>query len=88
MRVVHEVLKASFNVLKRNIHTTKKRVDLNHYSKPPNSTLGGFHMTQTIHDFVEWANPTRNFRNFIPKMFLSMVENFPIHLFKPLGSFS
>jgi hypothetical protein len=24
----------------------------NHYSQPPNSTLGGLHMTQTIHDFV------------------------------------
>jgi len=88
MKVVHELLKASFDVFKRNIHTIKKCVDLNHCSKPPNSILGGFHMTQTIRDFVEWANPTRNLKNFIPKMFLGMVENFPIHLFKPLGSFS
>jgi hypothetical protein len=69
---MHEVLKASFDVLKTNIHThhtTKKCVDLNHYSQPPNSTLGGFHMTQTIHDFVERANPTRKFKNFLPKMF-------------------
>jgi hypothetical protein len=28
--------------------------------QPPNSTLGGFHMTQTTHDFVDKANPTRN----------------------------
>jgi hypothetical protein len=84
---MHEVLKASFDVLKRNIHTTKKCVDLNHYSERPNSTLSSFHMTQTIHDFVEWANPTRNFRNFIFKMFLGMVENFPIQLFKPLVVF-
>jgi hypothetical protein len=34
---------------------------INHYSQPPNSTLGDFHMThETIHDFVEWANPIRN----------------------------
>jgi hypothetical protein len=67
MRVVHEILNAYFDVLKTNIHThhiIKKCLDLNHYSQPPNSTLVGFHMTQTIHNFVEWANPTRNFRNF------------------------
>jgi hypothetical protein len=69
----------------------------NRYSQPPNSTLGSFHMTQTTHDFVEWANPIRNspkwscngkqwwFRKFLPKMPLDMVENFPFHFFKPLG---
>jgi len=56
-------------------------------------------MTQTTHDFVEWANPIRDspkwscngrqwwFRNFLPKMALGMVENLPFHLFKPLGWF-
>jgi len=71
----------------------------NHYNQPPTSTLGGLPMTQTTdHVFVEWANPTKNstkwscsgrqwwVRNFLPKMFLGMVENSPIHLiFKPLG---
>jgi hypothetical protein len=34
---------------------------INHYSQPPNATLGDLHMThETIHDFVEWANPIRN----------------------------
>jgi len=54
-------------------------------------------MIQTIHDFVEWANPTRNspkwscsrkqwwFRNFLLEMPSGMVENFPFHLFKLLG---
>jgi hypothetical protein len=32
----------------------------NQYSQPPNSTSGGIHMTQNIHDFVEWANPIKN----------------------------
>jgi hypothetical protein len=61
--------------------------------QPPNSTLGDLHMIQII----EWANLTRNspkwsssekqwwFRNFLPKIPLGMVENFPFHLFKPLG---
>jgi hypothetical protein len=61
--------------------------------------MGGLHMTQTTHDFVEWENPIRNspkwscngrqwwFRNFLPKMPLGKVENFPFHLFKPLGWF-
>jgi hypothetical protein len=51
-----------------------------HYIQPPNSTLGGLHMTQTIHDFVEDVNPTKNsskwscstkqqwFRKFMPEM--------------------
>ncbi len=44
--------------------------------QPPNSTLGDLHMIQII----EWAN-------FLPKMPLGMVENFPLHIFKPLGWF-
>jgi hypothetical protein len=32
----------------------------NHYSQPPNSTLGGLHMTKTTHDFVALVDPTRN----------------------------
>jgi hypothetical protein len=67
----------------------------NHYSQPPNSTLGGLHMTQTTHDFVEWANATKNspkwscswrqwwIKNFLLEMPSDMVENFPFHLFKP-----
>jgi len=51
----------------------------NHYSQPPTSTLGGLHMTQTTHDFVDLVVPTRNsqkwscngrqqwFNNFLPK---------------------
>jgi hypothetical protein len=31
-----------------------------HYNQPPNSTLGGLHVTQITHDFVEWANPSKN----------------------------
>jgi len=53
-----------------------------HYIQPRNSTLGGLHMTQTIHDFFEEANPTRNsskwscsgrqqwFKKFMPEMSL------------------
>jgi len=48
-------------------------------------------MTQTIHDLIEWANPIRNppqwscsgrqwwFKNFLPEMFLGIVENFSFH---------
>jgi len=61
----------------------------NHYNQPPNSTLGGIHKTC---GFVEGANPTRNSPNWpcggkqwLPKMHSNMVENFPFHLFKPLG---
>ncbi len=51
----------------------------NHYNQPPNSTLGGLHMTQTTRDFVDLVEPTRNspksscngrqwwFSNFLPK---------------------
>jgi len=67
----------------------------NHYNQPPNSTLDGLHMTQTIHDFdfVEWANPTRNspkwscsgrqwwFGIFLLEMRSDMIQNFPLHLF-------
>jgi hypothetical protein len=65
----------------------------------PNSTLGGLHMTQTIHDFdfVEWANPIKNspkwscngkqwwFGNILLEMPLDTFENFPLHLLKPQG---
>jgi hypothetical protein len=56
-------------------------------------------MTQIIHDFFEWANPTKNspkwsyigrqwwFNNFLPKMLLGMVENFPFHFSNHLGGF-
>jgi len=40
--------------------TTTRNVWTCYYSQPPNSTLGGLHMTQTIHDLVEWANPIKN----------------------------
>jgi len=52
----------------------------NHYNQPPNLILDGLHMTQTIHDFVEWENPTKNspkwscserqwwFKLFLPEM--------------------
>jgi hypothetical protein len=40
--------------------TTTRNVQTYHYSQPHNSTLGGLRMTQTTHDFVEWANPIRN----------------------------
>jgi len=77
-----------------------KNVWTNHYNQPPNSILGGPHVTQFTHDFVEWTNPTRNspkwscnvrqwwFRVFLPKMLLTMVENFPFHFSKHLGGLS
>jgi hypothetical protein len=37
-----------------------KNVWTKDYNQSPNSTLGGLHITQTIHDFVEEANLTRN----------------------------
>jgi hypothetical protein len=76
-----------------------KNMWTNHYNQPPNSTLGGFHMTLTTHDFVEWVNPIRIspkwscsgrqwlFKKFMLKMVLGMTENFPFHIFKPLGLF-
>jgi len=57
-----------------------KNVWTKHYSQPPNLILDGFQMTQTIHDFVERGNPTKNspkwscsrkqwwFRNFLLEM--------------------
>ncbi len=30
-----------------------------HHTKPPNLTLGGFHMGQTIHAFIEWTYSIR-----------------------------
>ncbi len=65
-----------------------------------NLTLGGLHMTLTIHDCVEWANPTKNspkwscsgkqwwFRNFLLEMPFGMVENFPFQFSNHLGGFS
>jgi hypothetical protein len=71
----------------------------NHSNQPPNSTLGGVHMTQTTDDFdfLQWANPIRNspkwscngkqwqFETFLLEMLSGMVEIFPHHLFKPQG---
>ncbi len=66
--------------------TTTRIVWTYHYSQPPNSTLGGLHMTQTTHDFVEWENPIRNppqwscngrqwwFKKILPDMLFGMVE--------------
>jgi hypothetical protein len=76
-----------------------ERAWTNHYNQPPNLTLGDFHLTQTTHDFVEWANHTRNspkwscsgrqwwLRNFIFEMPSSMVEIYFVPLFKPFGWF-
>jgi len=70
--------------------TTTRIVWTYHYSQPPNN-LGGHHMTQTIHDFVEWENPIRNppqwscsgrqwwFKNFLPEMLLGMVLKNSFH---------
>jgi hypothetical protein len=32
----------------------------NHYNQPPNSTLGGLHITQITHDFVDLVDPFKN----------------------------
>jgi hypothetical protein len=45
------------------IKTLLEDVWTNHYNQPPNSTLGGLHMTQTTHDFVKWANPTKTYQS-------------------------
>jgi hypothetical protein len=77
-----------------------KNVWKNHYSQPLNSTLGGLHMTQTTHDFVEWANPTRNspkwscggrqqwFKKFMLEMPLNMVKIIHSTCSNNLGGFS
>jgi hypothetical protein len=71
-----------------------------HYSQPPNLTLGGIHMTQTIHDFAERANPTRNspkwwsngrqwwFMKFLPKMPLGIIEIFSFHFSTPSPTYN
>jgi hypothetical protein len=76
---------------------TTTNVWINHYNKPPNSTLGGLHMIWTTNDFVKWASPIRIspkwscnerqlwFEIFLPEMPLGMVENFPLDLFKLFG---
>jgi hypothetical protein len=42
-----------------NYHYSKNAWKIQH-NQPPNSTLGGIHMTQNTYDFVEWANPIKN----------------------------
>jgi hypothetical protein len=39
--------------LANKIPSLLKNVWTYRYNQPPNSTLGGLHMTQIIHDFVE-----------------------------------
>jgi hypothetical protein len=82
-----------------NIITLLENAWTNHYNEPLNLTSSGLHITQTIHDFVEWANPTRNspkwlcnerqwwFKNFLLEMPLGMVEFFLFHFSNHLGGF-
>jgi len=54
-------------------------------------------MKQITHNFVEWADLIKNsqechaiggnggLKNFCSKMSFDMVENFPLHVFKPFG---
>jgi hypothetical protein len=44
----------------QDIITLLENMWTNYNNQLSNSTLGGLHMTQTNHDFVKWANPTRN----------------------------
>ncbi len=99
MELVIFMFKLIFYCLIIIVHSLLENVWTYYYSQPLNSTLGGIHMTQTAHNFVEWANPNKNspkwscsgrewwFRKFLPKILSSMVENFSIPLFKPFGWF-